>query len=361
MRGYPTLRLYLLRLFLPFLAGATGFFILILELIDLFANLWRYMSQDVPLPSILRLFVLYMPTCLAYALPVALLFATAYTLGSLYARNELIAVFCAGVKLNSFVLPLLVLSIGLSAFSYFFQDGVVLRTYKAKADYSRSLLGQKVSLSNADVAVIAKDGRIVYRAEYYDEATKNLSGLTIVERDAAGSPTTRIEAVSAHWEGAVWVLNRARRFDRQPDGSWMERDYGVLRAEGYDEPPATFRSQNRDAGEMSVADLVVYVASLRRAGLPYQAALAERHKRLAFSFAPFVVVLISSALGSRFRKNVLLMSLMTSLLVATAYYVTQMVTMLMAKTGILPPQLGAWLPLGLFAVLGAALFRWART
>lgn len=356
-----TLWSYILRLFLPFFLGAMVFFTVIVELIDLFGTLWRYLALDVPVAGILKVILLYAPTCLAYALPVALLFATAYTLGSLYARNELLAVFCAGNRLSTFVAPLVILGLLVSVASFFFQDNVVLRTYREKTGYSRSLLGQSVSLSNSDISVIAKEGRVVYRADYYDDAGQSLSGLSVLERDSSGNPVTRTEAAQARWTGTDWELIRARRFVLGPEGSWAEASYGRYEDPAFDEPPSTFRSQKLDAREMSVSQLGEHVAFLRRAGLPYQAALAERHKRFSFSFAPFMVVFISAALGGRFRKNVLLMSLLSSLLVATGYYVTQMVTMLMAKTGFIPPAVGAWTPLVLFAAIGAILFRRART
>jgi lipopolysaccharide export system permease protein len=356
-----TLVAYLLRLFLPFFLGAVVFFVLILELMDLFGNLWRYLALDVPAALVAKVSLLYMPTCVSYALPVALLFATAYTLGSMYAHNELVAVFSTGLPLIKFVAPLVALSVLFSIGSFYFSDIVVLKTVKQKTDFSRQLLGLKVSYSNADVAVIAKDGSVVYRADYYDDATQNLSGLTIIEREGAGDPVARTEAAQARFEDGAWVLSRARRFEKTAGGNWKEESFGTLREAAYDEPPSSFRTQNRDISEMSVAELDNYVEFLRRAGLPYQAALAERHKRLAFSFAPFIVVFISSALGGKFRKNVLLMSLLSSLVVATGYYVTQMITMLLAKTGLIPPALGAWSPLFIFAVLGLALFRKART
>lgn len=352
---------YVLRLFLPFFLGAMVFFAFIVELIELFGTLWRYLALDVPALAIVKVAALYAPTCLSYALPVALLFATAYTLGSLYARNELVAVFCAGDSLASFVAPLMLLGLVFSVSSFFFQDNVVLQTYREKVVYSRSLLGQNVSLSNSNIAVIARDGHVVYRAEYYDDASLGLSNLSIVERDREGEPVARTEAVSARWDGARWELSRARRFVRTADGSWAETSYGTYSNPDYDEEPSTFRSQKLDAKEMSVSQLAGHVAFLKRAGLPYQGASAERHKRFAFSFAPFIVVMISAALGGRFRKNVLLMSLLSSLLVATGYYVTQMVTMLMARTGLLPPVLGAWLPFAIFGALGLIMFRRART
>jgi lipopolysaccharide export system permease protein len=361
LRRPATLWRYVLRLFLPYFAGAVLFFVLIVELIDLFGSLWRYLALGVPVSKILGVVVLYAPTCLSYALPVALLFATAFTLGSLYASNELVAVFSAGNRLSAFVAPLLAVGLALSVFSFFFSDGVVLGSYREKGLYSRKLLGQNVSLSNSDVAVIARDGQVVYRAEYYDDAGRSMSNVTIIERDPGGKPVARTEAVTARWDGEGWELSRVRRFSLGPDGKWSESHYGTYRDKSFDEAPSTFRSQNLDVKEMSVNQLGTYVAFLRRAGLPFEGALAERHKRFAFSFAPFIVVLISSALGGRFRKNVLLASLLASLLVATAYYVTQMLTMLMAKTGVLPPALGAWIPLALFGGLGVALFRKART
>ncbi len=352
---------YLLFSFGPVFLGAMAFFVLLLELIDLFANLWRYLALDVSASAIARVSLLYLPTCISYALPAALLFATAYALGSLYSRNELAAVFGSGTSLAAFVSPLLLASALLSLASFFFADRVALPSFREKARYSRELLGQGQSRSNADVALIAREGRVVYRADYYDDASMVLSGLTVVERSGSGEPLARTDAVSARWDGAKWVLSRVRRFERRDDGFWVGASYGSYSEASIDEPPAAFRSQNHDVAEMSVDELAVYASFLARSGLPRAEVEAERHKRYAFSFAPLVVAFLSSALGGRFRKNVLLMSLLSSLAAATGYYVTQMVTMLMAKTGFLPAALGAWAPLCIFAVAGAALFRHART
>lgn len=356
-----TLQAYLFRVFLPFFLGALAFFSLLLELIDLFANLWRYLALDVGTGAIGKVLLLYLPTCLSYSLPVALLFATAYTLGSLYARNELIAVFSGGVPLIDFVAPLIAFAALVSLGSFFFEDRVVLSTYREKSELSRQLLQQSRSLSNSELAVIARDGRVVYRADYYDDANRILSGLTVVERDAALTPEARTEAAQAKWQDGQWRLSGVRRFERKADGEWGESSFGSYASPLLDEPPESFRSQNLDAREMSLSELSSYVAFLRRAGLPFGAILAERHKRFAFSFAPLVVVFLSAALGGRFRKNVLLMSLLSSLLAATGYYIAQMVSMLMAKTGLVAPAAGAWAPLIIFAIFGAALFRRART
>jgi lipopolysaccharide export system permease protein len=183
----------------------------------------------------------------------------------------------------------------------------------------------------------------------------------VVERDSAGEPSARTEAAVARWDGLRWVFATVRRFERLKDGSWTEMSFGSWTKEGLDEKPDAFRSQNRDLSELSSSELGVYVGFLRRAGLPYAGAMAERHKRFSFSFTPLVVVLLAGASGGRFRKNVLLASLLTSLVMATLYYVTQMITMLMAKAGTMDPRIGAWAPLAFFLVAGAFAFKTART
>jgi lipopolysaccharide export system permease protein len=361
MRRATILRGYLLRIFVPALGAALGLFALILELVDLFGNLWRYLAQEAPLLSVLKVMLLYLPTAASNGLPIALLFAASYSLATLYAENELTIVFGSGVSLARFTAPLFVIALILCAGSFYFDDSVVLRTVKSKNELSRELLNTKTSLSNPDVTVISRDGNVIYRAQFYDDMSQTLSGVTVIERDAQGEPAARTEAATARWDGSRWVFGRVRRFLKSADGSWTDLSFGSWTGELLDERPDAFRSQNRDLNELSSSELGTYVAFLRRAGLPYAAAQAERHKRYSFAFTPLVVVLLAGAAGGRFRKNVLLASLLTSLIAATLYYVAQMITMLLAKTGALDPRVGAWAPLVVFVAAGLLLFRTART
>ncbi|HTX74070.1 MAG TPA: LptF/LptG family permease [Rectinemataceae bacterium] len=361
MRRATTLRIHLLRTFLPALGAALVLFALILELVDLFANLWRYLALGTPLLSIVSVMLLYLPAAISSALPISLLFATAFSLGNLYADNELTIVFGSGISLAQFMAPLFLIAGLLCIGSFFFDDRVVLQTLREKNQLSSILLRQKPSLSNADVAVISSGGSVVYRVDYYDDQAKVISGVTVLKRSSDGNPTERVEAATARWDGSRWVFGGVRRFSLKPGGGWGEESFGSWIEADLDEPPDAFRSQNLNLEEMSQSDLVGYVAFLRRAGLPYAAALAERHKRFSFAFTPLVVILLAAAVGGRYRKNVLLMSLLASLLAATGYYVAQMVFMLMAKTGVIDPRAGAWAPLLIFGASGYWLFRKART
>ena len=112
---------------------------------------------------------------------------------------------------------------------------------------------------------------------------------------------------------------------------------------------------------MRIRDAHAWVGKLRRAGLPYLENLTEYYKRFFFALVPFVVVLISCSVGGRLKKNVLLMNLLFSLVLTVVYYVTDMVTVILAKNGMIPPLLGASGGTLLLLATGAVALKNVRT
>lgn len=367
--------------FVPVFVLSLVFFVLILELVDLFGNLWRYLNYDVTIREILTVAFYYLPKCINFSIPIALLFAVSFTLGNYYSDNELIAVFGSGISLYVFIVPFLIFGILLSVFMLVFEENVVIDTFKKKNNLSRELLHQQDSYSNTNVTVLSRNNRIVYHANYYNENTKTLTGLIIVGRDDNWQFLFRIDANNAKWDDGMWRMPSCRLFTfsdfEKREGSEektvpSEEEGGEMNVlteyekenyslEALDEPPKTFRKNVRNVEEMQLAEAKEWIDSLKKAGLPHKAALTDYYKRMAFAFTPFVVALISCAIGGRFKKNILLMSLLTSLVIAVIYYVMQMVLVLFAKLGIIQPFVGAWGAFIIFLFVSFFLFNKART
>ncbi len=354
----------LLRQFVPIFLVALVFFILLLQLIDVFGSIWRYVAHDVPFQEVARIALLYVPKCISFALPVSFLFSVSFTLGIFYANNELFAIFGSGVSLHRLVVPFIALGLALSAGAFFFEDAVVIPTFKMKNDEFNLAVKQVTSLSQQRVTVTSPDQRVVYTADYYNDAQARLTGLTVVVRDANRDLVERIDAVSADWQGTRWILRNSRIF------TW-DAATGILSDESHDtwdspllsEPPETFRRLAQSVDQMSRADADRYVRLLRRAGLTefYREALTDYYRKFSFAATCLIVAFIASSLGSTFRKNILLMSLLSALVISVGFYVAQMVTAILAKNNVIQPFAGAWGPFALFLVLGFMLFRTART
>jgi lipopolysaccharide export system permease protein len=358
-----TLHGMVLRNFLGIFIVSLLFFVLLLELMDVFANLWRYLAHGTDLLSILRIGLYYAPKCLSYSVSPALLFSAAFTLGTLYRNNELIAIIGSGISLYRLVVPLFAVGILLSVGWFFFEEDVVISSFRIKNElYARSVGREGENLSNTNVTVMSGDTRTIYQVDYYNDKRETITGVVILWRDPQGGFAARLDADWGEWGGVHWVMHNCVRYVLSGDGQEMSRrTVALYDSEELDEPPATFRKTTRDVQEMSAGEARRWVRSLRRAGLPYREALTEYYNKYFFALTPFVVVLMAAGLGSRFRRNVLLMNLLAALVATVIYYVTQMISLILAKNGYLPPAAGAGLAVLLFVAVGAGLLRYART
>ncbi|MDR1353734.1 MAG: LptF/LptG family permease [Treponema sp.] len=349
---------YLVRQFWPVFFVSISMFVLLLCLIDLFTNLTRYLNYEVPMRQILLISGYYVPKSISYATPISLLFAAAYVLGDLYARNELTAVFSSGIPFWRFVMPLIFIGIAASVFSFFFQDIVVVPTLKQKNSLSRIALHQQRSESNSDIVIKTRNGQVIYSVDYYDVSSLVLNGVSIVEQGENGEFVSLIRAPRAVWNGEFWDLNNALIY------AW---DNGFLRVKplaptgAYREQPDTFRRNAVDVEDLPVKDAAFLIQDLKNAGLPFVGAQADYYHRFSFSAASFVVMVLSISMGGRFKKNILLMTLSVSLIATVVFYVMEMICTMMAQLGYIPPLAGAWFPILVFSAIGLLLLRSAKT
>lgn len=355
-------RRLLLREFIPFLLLGVLFFALILILADVFTNLWRYLNRDVPFSQAILVSFLYAPKALTFALPIGSMFAAAFALGNLGARNELIAVFGSGIPLARFVLPVLIIAGLLSIGGYVMEDQLAIPFMKQRNIVSKELLGIQDSKNRSRAVAIARQGRVVYYADYYNDEKSTLTGLTVIRLNEDNSFHKRIDAERATWDDTgTWLLEGCRVFYDDGSGEIRQESYDRYRDEMVDEDPGTFRLDTRKLEEMNSREARLWILTQKRAGLPYKAYQAEYYQRFTMSLTPFLVVLFAGALGGRFKRNVLLMSLLASLGLSTAWYIVRMISTLVSEIGIVSPIVGAVVPYLAFLALGAWLFKHAKT
>jgi lipopolysaccharide export system permease protein len=349
---------YLLRHFFPIFFVASSMFVFLLLLIDLFSNLVRYLNNEVPLAMILKITIFYIPKSFSYSMPLSLLFAAAYTLGDLYARNELTTIFSSGIPFWRFCVPLIAVGFFASFFAFFLDDKIVIPTLKIKNILYKQALKQHITENNSDIVIKTNNGRLVYSVDFFDHDKLVLNNVTIIEMDDKGTFLSLIRAPSAAWSGTYWQL----------DNPVIYHFEGVLLRvrqlpfnTSYDEPPDMFRRSAVNVEELSAKEAGLLVSDLRSAGLPYLHAQANYFHRFSFSATSLIVMILSISMGGRFRKNILLMSLFASLSVAVVYYIAEMLCMTMAGLNIIHPFVGAWFPVFLFIFIGVILMRGAKT
>jgi lipopolysaccharide export system permease protein len=279
----------------------------------------------------------------------------------MYIKNELISVFSSGISLRYFILPVAVLGLGLSFGSFFFDDVVVIKTMQTKVAINNQLLKRGTSQNNADFTITNAAHDAIYRVRNYDAKTKTLYGLTLV-RQKDGRFAEKVEADRAVWAKDHWTLFQVNRYFYEADGKTVRAETEAsLEPAWAKEPPDSFERENRSVDELNVRELGRLLSKLEATGQTGYDKQTDFYKRFAFPWVNLIVILISCAIGGVFKKNILIMSFISSLFLAVIYYVFQMVTVLLAKLGYIPPLIGAWLPTVTFLAVSIFILRYSKT
>ena len=353
---------YVLRKLIPFFIVSLIFIALILNLVDLFMNISRYLEMNAPGKEVFRVMILYIPKTIWYAAPIAFLFSVTYILSDLYAKNEMEALFASGVSLFRFVLPVLITGALLSIGMFFLEDKLVVNTLEQKTALQKKLLDQEESANNDNIVVLSDSGRIIYKARRYRDSAKRLENVYFVIRDENKTLQAIIHANQALWneEKLIWELEDAVQFVN--NGESLEKtsvydEFKSLLTESYE----IFRKNTVDVASVNAADAKVYINHLKKAGLPYNEPLSVYYKKFAFPFILFIAAFLAVGVTGKTRKNVLLISLSLSIAAVVLFYVFQMATMVLAKTGVMTPFIGAWLPDIVFLFIAGVLLKFSRT
>ncbi len=352
---------YMYKKFFMIFFGSLFFFVLVLCLTDLFMNLWEYISKDAPLKQVYTIILYYVPKSVWYSVPIAVLFSTAYMLSDLYAKNELLAIFASGISLFRFSAPLLIVALAMSFGLFFFEDNLVVPTYAKKVKMQEYVLHKEKSLNNDNIVVMSQRGRIVWKASSYNEDGMTLADIYILYRNADKSFDCIIYAPFALWGETVWLLPDATLYKRDGEGGFVALSPDERHLSMLTEPPQTFRNNTINVETVNTREAREYIDHLERAGLPTGEARSLYYKKYSFPFVVFIVVFLAVGLSGKTRKNVLIISLALCISAAVLFYIIQMITMLMARFGTIPPLTGAWVPVFLFIAISCLLLKYAKT
>ena len=356
-----TLMKYNSKVFLSMFFASIMFFIVLIQMLDLFFNLFKYLQNNTGFLAIAKAMLLYLPKCVSYSLPMALLFSVSYSMGLFFANNELIVVMASGISIWKFNIPVLVFALLVSIGSFFFEDRVVIPTYEKKQKYTQELVNpsQSENTTSFDVTVLGRNRKYIWSAALFDKTTNTLSNLTIIKLDTNGNFAGKIYAQTAQWDTSRWILKGVRSIVKTEKG-FADTVFATLDDPELDEPTESFLARSEKPEAMTIKEIAGYLKFLKGVQASTAAARTELLKRYAYSFIPMIVILIAIVSAGIIRKNILLFSMLISLSAATVYYVLQMVSGLMAKSEIIAPVWGAFAPVLVFIVIFAIVFKFRK-
>ena len=365
-----TLDRYLVRDWLRvFLITLLGFPILVI-VIDLTDKLDRYMGRGIAPQVVAYSYVFDLPEKMFLVLPVAVLFATVFTVGALGRHSELTAAKASGISFHRLVRPLFI------AAGAAFVAGLLLGEIAPAATAHRmEMLGEKAqrATSSRYNFVYRADRGWVYAIRSLELRTREMSDL-VLEREGTSAtyPTIVLAAQRAVYsdtgpagltKSPRWRLHRgALRYlaGSEPTGE-VAFEFDSLESRTLQERPVDLLAEPKTPEEMRYAELRRYIDALARSGSNAKKLQVDLALKIAIPFICLLIALFGAPLAISTPKSGAAWGVAASL--ATTFIVLLMFQLAKAigAGGVLPPLLAAWAPNILVAVAAVYLLRKAPT
>lgn len=356
-----TLDRYLLREWLRvFLVTLLGFPVLVI-VIDLTDKLDRYMSRGITKGTVALSYVYDLPEKMFLVLPVAVLFATVFTVGALGRHSELTAAKASGISFHRLVRPLF-LAAGAA-----FLVGLVLGEVAPVVTARRlELLGERAirSTTSRYNFVYRADAGWVYAIRSLELSTREMRDV-ILEREGTGAayPTIVLAAQRAAYGDTTrrWTLHRgALRYLGGPLEEFAFQ-FETLRTRSLREQPVDLLAEPKAPDEMRYAELGRYIDALARSGADAKKLRVERALKIAIPFICVLIALFGAPLAISSPRSGAAWGVAVSLGTTFTVLLMFQLSKAVGAGGVLPPALAAWTPNLLVGAAAVWLLRKAQT
>lgn len=341
--------------FLAILIGVT-LFVLTLEALTYIKDILALRPGDM---SIVFEYVLARaPRTLATFLPISMLLAMLLVLTELSYRNEMTAIWAAGLSPARLVAQLLPLALLAGGVHYLLNDQAIPAAAPVLRDWAVGDYGsEKLKVGERD-PLWMRSGTDILRAGSANAESTELTDVIIFRRDADGLLREQVYADTATLEVGRWNLAKVVVYYRN---NLVPSKLETLVYSGAMKPAAA-GARSGAPEEMSLSDLRYFIENQGFGIRPVWVYQTWWHKRVSLVFAALVMIALVIPLASRFRRGGglgLLFALGVGL--GFIYFVADGIAMTMGELGFVAPWLAAWAPVVGFGALAATLTLRAET
>ena len=351
---------YIIKKFIGTYFYAIALIISVSIVFDVNENLAKFSEYHAPLKAIVFDYYLnFIPYFANLFSPLFVFIAVIFFTSKLAGNSEIIAMLASGVSFKRLIRPYMFSCVLISALSFYLAAFVIPHGTVVKQNFESMYKNKKRTTAADNVMLQVGKGVIAY-IQHYDNQMKKGYGFSLdrFENKKLVSHMTATEVQydtisdsKYHWTATNWKIRELRGM-REHITSGMKKDTLIQM-----EPTDLVYSKGQQETFTS-PELKAYISKQVDRGssnvVQYQ---VEYHKRIASSFASFILTIIGLSLSSRKRKGGMGMYLGIGLALSFGYILLQTVSATFAIQADTPPVLAAWIPNIIFAVVAYFCYR----
>ena len=345
-----------------FVVTALGFPLLTV-IIDLTDNLDKYLARRIPYGDLALSYVYWLPDSMFMILPAAVLFATVFTIGSLTRYSEITAAKASGISFYRMVAPIAVGAVIASGLGLLVGE-VVPKTNAIRQELLREKEFARGARGNErfNFAYAAEQGR-VYKAGALVLDKDSLAALEVERRGRGSSyPSYILTAQAAKYSDARgWTLRQGDLHVISDSGTNRVVAFDSLIDRRMTERPIDLMANPKAPTEMGYRDLGRFIAAMERSGGDVNELRVERMLKIAIPITCIVIFLFGAPLATSTQRGGTAYGVGVSLGTTVVFLMLIQLTKAVGAKGLIAPELAAWIPSMIFAIIGSVLMARVRT
>ena len=329
---------------------------------DVNQNLSKFIQYHAPLKAIV--FDYYMNFIPYYANLFSALFvfiSVIFFTSKLAGNSEIIAMLASGVSFKRLMRPYMISCVFISLLSYYLSAYVIPQGNIMRQNFETTYKNKKKTTAAENVQLQVGKGVIAY-IQHYDNTTKRGYGFSLDKFEdkklvshmtATDIQYDTISDTKFQWRANNWKIRELKGL-REHITSGVRKDTVIMME------PADLVYSKGQQETFTSPELYDFISKQIDRGsgnvVQYQ---VEYHKRIAASFASFILTIIGMSLSARKRKGGMGMYLGLGLALSAMYILLQAISSTFAVNANFPPMIAAWIPNMIFAVVAYFCYRQA--
>ncbi len=351
---------YIIRKFIGTYFFAILLIISISIVFDFNENLAKFTQYHAPFKAIVfDYYANFVPYYANLFSPLFVFIAVIFFTSRLAGNSEIISMLAAGVSFKRLMKPYMISAAFISALTFYLGSNVIPKGTVVRQNFESMYRNKKKNTSAENVQLQVGKGIIAYM-QFYDNNMKRGYGFCLdkFENKKLVSHMTAQEIqydtvsdTKYRWKASQWRIREMRGL-REKITSGAQKDTMILM-----EPTDLVFSKGQQETFTS-SQLREYINKQidRGSGNVVQYEV-EYHKRIASSFASFILTTIGVSLSSRKRKGGMGLYLGIGLALSFGYILLQTISSTFAVNANTPPILAAWIPNVTFAIVAYFCYR----
>lgn len=330
-------------------------FVAIFHIFEFFQLLSDIIRNSIPISTVVSYHFFLTPRLIYDFTPIGVLAAVLVVFAILSKHNEITAFKACGISAHRLTVPILIACLGLSAGLFAF-DHFWVPDADRRQDQLRSIIKGKPPQTylHPERKWINTEHNRIYYYEYFDPASRVMSGVNVYEIDPGPFRLKRhIFAKRARWDDGLgkWEFQNGWCADIQGTRT-TAFDAFTSRYFSFEEKPDYFMREAKQSRQMNFRELQDYIADLQRKGFDTVALQVQLNKKFSVPMFAFIMAMVSIPFAFLAGNRGAMAGVGVSLAIAIAYWSLDKLFEQIGALGQLPPEMAAWSPDVIFSLAG---------